>query len=139
MASRTFGELSWNIPSSWFRLGTMSSANFYLSGPSAIAPKAIREAYLSFQSCCSIFCYTNWTMGPMISFLRTRAHLTRQQPADILTPSSSQSSSSSMVLMAASNRGIKNYLTVITKLLIVCCLESLVYSTSAIVVQNSMA
>jgi hypothetical protein len=71
--------------------------NLNLSGPSVIAPKANKAAYLFFQSGLVMFKLTKPKTGSIISLPTTNAIAAKQQPDDNATPSSSSSSSSSSI------------------------------------------
>ena len=71
--------------------------NYYLLGPSVIAPKAIKAEYLYFQSYEVILADTNAIMGSITGFPITWETTPRQHPAERAIPHSSASSSSSSI------------------------------------------
>ena len=121
--------------------GIRISANLALSGPSAIAPKDIKAAYLFFQFSLVMFGGTKATTGYTISFLRIKETLTRRHPQAIFTPHSSSASSSSSIwtLEIPCKSSLTRYsLYAWIKLWMGAYLASKASSTSARVVQNSI-
>lgn len=98
IASLTFEFLSANIYIKFGNPGTIISKNLYFSGPSVIAPRAINDEYLLFQSGELIFLETKSIIGAITASPINYATWDKQHPAERATPHSSSASSSSSIV-----------------------------------------